>query len=90
MWRDLFVAFQYLQGTCKKDGDSFFLTEPVVIEEGVIIFKLTDGRFRLDVRIFFFRSEIGETLKQVILKGGRFPVPENTQGQVGCDLSSPI
>jgi len=40
-----------------------------------------EGRFRLDRRKKFFMMRVVETLEQVAHRGGRCPIPGNTQGQ---------
>jgi len=43
------VAFQYLKGSCKKEGNIFFIRFYCDRTRGND-FKLKEGRFRLDVR----------------------------------------
>ena len=53
LWRDLPVAFQYLEGAYKKAGEGLFIREcsDRTRSDG---FKLKEGRFRLDIRKKFF------------------------------------
>jgi len=37
LWGELIVAFHYLKGAYKKDGDTNFLEGPVAIGQGVIV-----------------------------------------------------
>ena len=54
---DLMVAFQYLKGPYKKDGDRLFsrACSNSIRGNG---FKLKEGRFRLDVRKKFFTVRV--------------------------------
>ena len=54
---DLIVAFQYLKGACKKDGDKLFNRACCDRTRGNG-FKLKEGRFRLDVRKKFFTVRV--------------------------------
>ncbi|GAB0209638.1 hypothetical protein GRJ2_003429500 [Grus japonensis] len=53
LWGDLIVAFQYLKGAYRKDGEGLFIRECSDRTRGNG-FKLKEGRFRLDVRKKFF------------------------------------
>ena len=57
LWGDLIVAFQYLKGTYKKDGDRLFNRACCDRTRGNG-FKLKDGRFRLDIRKKFFMMRV--------------------------------
>ncbi|KAK4829316.1 hypothetical protein QYF61_003192 [Mycteria americana] len=50
LWGDLTVAFQYLKGAYKKDGDRLF-NRPCSNRTRGNGFKLKEGRFRLDIRM---------------------------------------
>jgi len=52
---DLIVAFLYLQGAYKKNGDRLF-SKPCCDRQGIIIIK--EGRFRLDIRKKFFTVRV--------------------------------
>ena len=54
---DLIVAFQYLKGTYRKDGEVLLIREDSnkTKENG---FKLEEGRFRLDFRKKFFTVRV--------------------------------
>ena len=54
LWGDLIVAFQYLKGACKKDGDKLFSRTCCNKTRGNI-FKLEEDRFRLAIRKRFFK-----------------------------------
>jgi len=80
---DLTVAFQYLKGANKKDGDKLFSKACSNRTRGNG-FKLREGRFNLDIRKKFL------TLAQIAHRGHRCPIPGNVQGQVGWALSKLI
>jgi len=48
LWGDLIVAFQYLKGTYRKDGDNLF-SKACCDRTRNNGFKLKEGRFRLDI-----------------------------------------
>ncbi|GAB0195054.1 hypothetical protein GRJ2_001970700 [Grus japonensis] len=54
---DLIVAFQYLKGAYRKDGEGLFIRECSDRTRGNG-FKLKEGRFRLDVRKKFFTVRV--------------------------------
>ena len=53
LWGDLMVAFQYLKGAYKQEGEWLFMRvdSDRTRRNG---FKLREGRFRLDIRRKFF------------------------------------
>ena len=51
---DLTVAFQYLKGAYKLEGERLFLR----VDSGRTSFKLRQGRFRLDIRKRFFTQRV--------------------------------
>jgi len=53
LWGDLIVAFQYLKGAHRKDGDNLF-SKAYCDRTRSSVFKLREGRFRQDVRRKFF------------------------------------
>jgi len=57
LWGDLIMAFQYLKGAYKKDGDRLFsrACSDRARSNG---FKLRAGRFRLDIRKKFFTMRV--------------------------------
>jgi len=54
---DLTAAFQYLKGTYRKDGEGLF-TRVCSDRTRGNGFKLTEGRFRLDIRKNFFTIRV--------------------------------
>ena len=53
---DLRAAFEYLKGNHKKDGDRLFSRDCDVARGNG--FKLKEGSFRLDIRIFFYKCVV--------------------------------
>ena len=56
-WGDLIMAFQYLKGAYKQEGERLFMRVDSyrTRENG---FKLGQGRFRLDIRRKFFTQRV--------------------------------
>ena len=73
------MAFQCLKAGCKKGGDGFFSRVCGDRTRGNG-FKLTEGRFRLDITKKVFYSEGSEALEQVAQRCGGCSI---TQGQTG-------
>jgi len=57
LWGDLTVAFQYLKGAYRKDGENLF-SRACCDRTSSNGFKLTEGRFRLDIRKKFFTIRV--------------------------------
>ncbi|GAB0183674.1 hypothetical protein GRJ2_000832700 [Grus japonensis] len=57
LWGDLIVAYQYLKGAYRKDGEGLFIRECSDRTRGNGL-KLKEGRFRLDVRKKFFTVRV--------------------------------
>ncbi|KAK4826801.1 hypothetical protein QYF61_011609 [Mycteria americana] len=57
LWGDLLVAFQYLKGADKKDGERLF-TKACSNRTRGKSFKLTEGRVRMDIRKTFFTMRV--------------------------------
>ncbi|KFQ60197.1 hypothetical protein N334_00832, partial [Pelecanus crispus] len=57
LWEDLIAAFQYLKGAYKKTGERLF-TRACSDKTRSNVFKLKDGRFRLDIRKKFFTVRV--------------------------------
>ena len=79
---DLIVAFQYLKGAYRKDGEGPFPRECSDKTKGNG-FKLKEGRFRLDIR------KGGETMEQVAQRSCGCPLPGSVHGQVGRGFEQP-
>ena len=56
-WGDLIVAFQYLKRTYKQEGEQLFTRVDSDKTRGNV-FKLGQGRFRLDIRRKFFTQKV--------------------------------
>jgi len=84
---DLTVAFQYLKGAYKQEGEQL-LTRVNSDRTRGNGFKPRQGRFRLDIRRKFFHTEGGDALEQVAQGGCGCPIPGGIQGQAGCALGS--
>ena len=76
------VAFQYLKGSCKKEGDRLFRRVFCDRTRGHG-FKLKERRFIFDIKNTFYYNKGGEALTHVAHRGGRCPIPANIQGQAG-------
>lgn len=71
LWGDLIMAFQYLKGVHKREGNQLFTQLDSDRTRGND-FKVKEDRFRLDVKGKFF-TESGEVLEQVAQRG--CPIP---------------
>ena len=87
LWGDLMVAFQYLKGAYKQEGEWLFIRAYSDRRRGNG-FKLVQGRFRLDIRRKFFTQ-------RVVTHWNRLPkevveaCPGGIQGQAGCGSGQP-
>ena len=57
LWGDLIVAFQYLKGAYKQEGEWLFMRMDTDRTRGDSL-KLRQGRFRLDMRRTFFTQRV--------------------------------
>ena len=86
---DLRATLRYLKGGCKKEGDRFFSRVCCGRTRGNG-FKLTEGRFSLDIRKKLFTKKLGgEALDQVAQGGGGRPILGDTQAQAGWGSDQP-
>ena len=61
---DLIVAFQHLKGTYRKAGEGLFIRACSNKTRGNV-FKLEEGRFRLDIRKKFFTVSVVKHWKRL-------------------------
>ena len=77
------MAFQYLKGAYKKDGEGLFIRECSDRTRGNG-FKLKEGRFRLGIRKKFFTMRVVRNWNRLDnQRGCGCPLPGTVQGQVG-------
>jgi len=57
LWGDLIEAFQYLKGSCRKEGENLF-SKACCDRTRSNGFKLREGRLRLDTRKKFFTMRV--------------------------------
>ena len=88
LWGDHIKAFQYLKGEYKQERKWLFMRVNSDRTKGSGS-KLSQGRFRLDVRRKFFHTEGGDTLAQVAQEGCGCPNPGGIQDQAGCGSGQP-
>ena len=79
LWGDHTVAFQYLKGAYKQEGEQLFMRMAGDWTRGNS-FKLRQERFRLDIRRKLFTQRV-VTLEQVAQGGCGCPIPEGIQGE---------
>ncbi|KFQ88930.1 hypothetical protein N337_06336, partial [Phoenicopterus ruber ruber] len=72
---DLIVAFQYLKGAYKKDGDKLFSRACCDRTRGNG-FKLKEGRYRLDIRKKFFTMRVVKHWNRLPREAVEAPSPE--------------
>ena len=82
------MAFQYLKGAYKQEGEWPFMRVDSNRTRGSSL-KLRQERFRLDIRRKFFHTEGGNALEQVAQEGCGCPIPGGIQGQAGCGSEQP-
>ena len=85
---DLVAAFQDLKGAYRKDEDRLF-SKACHDRTRDNCFKLKEVDIRTRYKEEIFYNEGGETLEQVAQRGGRCPIPENIQDQVGWGSKQP-
>ena len=84
---DLIAAFQYLKGHYKQEGNQLFTRVDSDSTRGNV-FKLKEGRFRLDTGdVLYYES--GEVLEQAVQRGCGYPILGGAQGQIGWGPGQP-
>ena len=81
------MAFQYLKGTYKKDGERLFIKACSNRTRGNA-FKLKEGRFRLDMRKNFFKVRMLRHWNR-LRRGCGCPIPGSIQDQAGWSFEQP-
>ena len=81
------MAFQYLKGGCKKEGDRLFSRVCCDRTRGNG-FRLKEGRLSLDIRKNFYNKD-GEALEQFAHRVSGCLVPGDFQGQAGQGSEQP-
>ncbi|TRZ10209.1 hypothetical protein HGM15179_016899 [Zosterops borbonicus] len=81
-WGNLIVALQCLKGTHRKDGERL-LTRARSDRTRGNGSKVTERRFRLDMKKKIVPYESSEALAQVAQRSCGCPIPGRVQGQVG-------
>lgn len=76
------MAFQFLKGVYKKDGDKLF-SRAYYDRTRANGFELKVSKLRLKMRSYLFYNECIERLKEVAQRGGGCPIPGKIQDQVG-------
>ena len=82
------MAFQYLKGAYKQEGERLFMRVDTDRTRGNG-FKLRQGRFRLDTRRKLFTQSVVTHCSQVAQGGCGCPIPGGIQGQAGCGSGQP-
>lgn len=72
LWGDLIAAFQCLKKVYKKDRERFF-TRACTGKNSGNGFKLTESRFRLDIRKLFFTMTVMRHLNRLTREAVGFP-----------------
>ena len=80
-----YCALPVSEGACRQDGENLF-RRACCDRTRNSGFKLSECRFRLDIRNKFFAIRV---LAQVAQRGGQCPIPGNIQGQVGRGSEQP-
>ena len=86
-WGDLIVAFQYLKGAYKQEGEQMFTRVDSDRTRGNGL-KLGQGRFRLDIRKKFFTQRVVTHWNRLPRKVVDAPSLETFKARLDVALSS--
>ena len=89
LWGDPVVAFQYLKGAYKQEGEQLFTKVDSNRTRGNGL-KLIQERFRLDIRKKFFTQRVVTHWNRLPQGGCGCPIPGGIQGQAGCGSGQPV
>ena len=87
LWGDLTVAFQYMKGAYKQEGERLFMRVDSDRIRGNG-FKLGQGKFGLYIRRTFFTQRV-VTHWNRLLRRLSCSIPGSIQGQAGCGSGQP-
>ena len=88
LWGDLIIAFQYLKGAYRKDGEGLFTGVCSDRTRGNG-FELKEGRLRLEIRKIFFTMRVMKCCNRLPREAVAAPLPGSVQGQVGWSSEQP-
>jgi len=87
LWGDLIVAFQYLKGAYRKDGEGLFTRVCSDRKRGNGC-KLKEDRFRLDIRKKFFTMRVVKHWNRLPREAVDAPSPEVFKARLDGALSN--
>jgi len=87
LWGNLIVAFQYLKGAYKKDEDRFF-RRACSYRTRSNGFKLSESRFRLDIRKKFFTLRVVRHWNRLLREVVEAPSLETFKARLDGALSN--
>ena len=88
LWGDLRAACWYLKRSYKKEGDRLFSRVCCDRTRGNG-FRLTEGRFSLDIRTKFLTVRVVRQLDHITWRGGGCPIHGGIQSQAGGGSEQP-
>ena len=89
LWGDLIVAFQYLKGAYRQEGDWLFMRVDSDRTRGNG-FKLRQGRFKLEIRRKFFTHRVLKNWNRLPKEVVDAPSLEAFKARLDVALGSPI